>query len=449
MKKRKFAALGLCTALILSMMTGCANKKTEGSKPDVDTTTKQEESQENKGEKVKLRLMSISTDGNQTTILEDYIKKNIAEALPNVEVEFEPGGGGDDMCNKLKTYNASGDLPDVWYSTTDSAVAILNAGNMQNLTDYVTNDKFIENYNVPDALKFSDGNIYCITSGADTYFTPRIFYNTEIFAKYNLSIPKTYDELLEVCKTLKENGEIPMAIPGQGGWAPQLYLIQTMIQAEDPQVAIDILNNKTDFSNPVAINAANRIQQMVQAGAFPQGVTNLSYTNARDMFTSGRCAMFGGFTWEVPNFAALTDVKVDMFMWPSAKEGVKVEETTQYWGSPLNGYAVNPNSKNVEMAVKLAEFCVQQEALFYANGGSMLNYKTEVNSDSTSELMNKNIDIYNATKVKIPSMTLNCMDSKVNAEFATLGANLLTGDYSGEDFSRDFNKVWKENTWFK
>ena len=87
--------------------------------------------------------------------------------------------------------------------------------------------------------------------------------------------------------------------------------------------------------------------------------------------------------------AALEDIKVDLFMWPSAKEGVEVEETTQYWGSPLNGYAVNPDGANVETAVKLAEFCVEQEAKFYAEQGSMLNYQTGIESGELTELMKK------------------------------------------------------------
>ena len=427
--------------LTATCLAGCGGSGKE------ETEKKTVGEEKNAGDKVKLRLMSISTDGNQTKILE-YIKENLAEALPDVEVEFEPGGGGEDMANKLKTYNASGDLPDVWYSTADSAAAIRSAGNMENLTDYVTEDGFLDNYAIPDALKFSDGNIYCLTSGADTYFTPRIFYNTAIFEEYGLEIPKTYEELLDICRKLKEIGKVPMAVPGQGGWAPQLYMMQTMIQIEDPQVAMDLLQNKTDFSNPVAINAANRIQELAKAGAFPDGVTNLSYTNARDMFTSGRSAMFGGFTWEVPAMAALEDIKVDLFMWPSAKEGVEVEETTQYWGSPLNGYAVNPDGANVETAVKLAEFCVEQEAKFYAEQGSMLNYQTGIESGELTELMKK-IWSYMMELKKIPSLMLNCMDTKVSAEFASYGSNLLTGEYSGEDFAKDFNPVWKENTWFE
>ena len=37
--------------------------------------------------------------------------------MPNVEVEYDLGGGGQDYANKLKAYNASGDMPDVWFSS--------------------------------------------------------------------------------------------------------------------------------------------------------------------------------------------------------------------------------------------------------------------------------------------------------------------------------------------
>ncbi len=434
MRKRAISFILAGTMAATLAMTGCGSSGGSDSKKD------------GAEEKVKLRLMSISSDGNQTEILENYIKKNIETELPNVEVEFEPGGSGEDMNNKLKTYNASGDLPDVWYSTADSAVAILNAGNIQDLTEYVTEDKFIEKYNVPEALKHSDGGIYCLSSGADTYFTPRIFYNKQIFDKYGLSIPTTYEELLDVCKKLNENGEVPMSLAGKNGWAPQLFLMQTMIQMEDPQVALDLLSNKTDFSNPVVINAANRISEMVQEGCFPEGITSLAYSDAREMFTSGRAAMLAGWTWDIPTFEK--DANIDMFAWPTAKEGNNVEDSLQFWGSPLNGYAVNPDSENVEMAVKLAEFCVEQEAKFYAEQGSMLNLNTGIASENQSEIMKKNMEMYEAAETKIPSIMLNCMDSKTSAEYASYGSELLTGEYSGEDYSKDFNQIWLENKWF-
>lgn len=156
--------------------------------------------------------------------------------------------------------------------------------------------------------------------------------------------------------------------------------------------------------------------------------------------------MLAGWTWDIPTFEK--DSNIDMYAWPSAKEGNNVETSLQFWGSPLNGYAVNPDSENVEMAIKLAEFCVEQEAQFYAEQGSMLNLNTGIESENQSEIMKKNMEMYQAAETKIPSIMLNCMDSKTSAEYASYGSELLTGEYSGEDFAKDFNQIWLENKWF-
>lgn len=396
---------------------------------------------------VKLRLMSISTDENQLAILNDYIKVNLESTFPNYEVEFEPGGGGEDYFNKLKTYNASGDLPSVWYSDTNTALAIRNAGNLLDLTPYITEDGFIDRFAVPEALKFSDGKIYALASGADTYFTPRIFFHKSVFEENGLEIPKTWDEFLNVCEKLKAAGIVPMSVMGKGGWAPQLYMIQTLIQIEDPQVVLDLLQNKTDFTNPVIVSALKKIEYMSKNGIFPEGVANLDYGPSLEMFTSGKTAMFGGFSWEVGNLSSNSDI--GMFMWPTDNNEYTSEDVTQFWGSPLNGYAVDANGDNVEEAVKFAEYCVEMEATFYNNQGSQLNFQVGGERvENTNALVQKNIDLYNGTKLKIPSIMLNCMDTKTVAEFGTLGAKLLTGDYSAEQFVKDFNPTWKENSWF-
>lgn len=431
--KKKVLSIMLMVAMTMTLAVGCGNGEKTTSKED--------------GEKVKLKLVSVSTDENQQAILEDYIKKNLPERFPNLEVEFEPGGGGEDMANKMKTYNASGDLPDVWFSGPDTAPAILGAGNMLDLTEYITEDGFIEKYEVPEALKHIDGKIYTVTSGADTYFTPRIFYHKDVFEKYNLEVPKTFDEFMSVCETLKDNQMVPMSIMGKGGWAPQLYLVQTMIQCEDPQVAKDLLENKTDFSNPVVLKAVKKIEKMVKEGVFPEGVANLDYGPSLELFTSGKTAMFSGFSWETANLAK--DDNIGMFMWPTSNDEYASTDVTQYWGSPLNGYAVNAKSENIEMAVKFAEFCVEMEACYYEEQGSLLNYQSGNELGEVSPLMQENIDLYEGAKVKLPSLMLNAMDTQTSAEFGNLGSYLLTGDYSAEEYVKNFNTAWKDNTWFE
>ncbi len=45
-----------------------------------------------------------------------------------------------------------------------------------------------------------------------------VIYNKDIFAKYNLQVPKTYDQLLSVSKTLKSNGVTPFFGTFYDGW---------------------------------------------------------------------------------------------------------------------------------------------------------------------------------------------------------------------------------------
>lgn len=78
----------------------------------------------------------------------------------------------------------------------------------------------------------------------------------------------------------------------------------------------------------------------------------------------------------------------------------------------------------------------------------MLNLNTGIESENQSEIMKKNMEMYQAAETKIPSIMLNCMDSKTSAEYASYGSELLTGEYSGEDFAKDFNQIWLENKWF-
>lgn len=397
--------------------------------------------------KVKLRLMSVSTDQNQTAILEEYIKKNLETTFPNYIIEYEPGGGGEDFGNKLKTYNASGDLPDVWYSATDTAVAIINAGNILDLTPYIKNDGFFKKYQVPEALIHTDGKIYAIGSGADTFFVPAIFYNKKIFSENGLSVPSNWVEFDALCKKLVANEIVPISVMGKGGWAPRNFLMQTMIQMEDPQLMLDLLQNKTDFTNPAIMKALDRIDYMADNNFFPAGVANLDYGPSLEMFTSGKTAMFGGFSWEVGNLKSNPDI--GMFYWPTANATYASHDVIQFWGSPLGGYAVNPDSKYVTDAVKFAEYCALMEATYYAEQGSQLNLQTGIDVESDDPLVVRNNKLYNNTKLKIPTLMLNAMDTKTAAEFSSYGVNFLTGDYTATEFAEDFNPIWMKNTWFK
>lgn len=56
---------------------------------------------------------------------------------------------------------------------------------------------------------------YTYDAGGKTYgvgaveATSGIIYNKEIFERYGLSVPQTYQDFLNICKTLKSKGLLP------------------------------------------------------------------------------------------------------------------------------------------------------------------------------------------------------------------------------------------------
>jgi raffinose/stachyose/melibiose transport system substrate-binding protein len=390
--------------------------------------------------------MTLSADESRNKIMENFIKPNIEAAFPNVIVEIELGGGAEDYDNKLKTYNASGDLPDVWYSQTTNALPVIEAGNQLDLTSYITADGFIDKFADDGFLKFKGKEIYAMSSGADSYFTPTIFYNKQIFADNGIEVPTTFDEFIAVCEQLKTAGIVPLSTPGKAGWAPQLFLLETMIMIEDPDVMTGMLANEVSFDNPVIYNALDRIDRLAKAGAFPEGVANLDYGQAMEIFQSDKAAMLMQFTWEISNLQ--TNPNYGTMNWPTVGDKFNGTNAIQYWGSPLNGYAVNAKSENIDLAVKLAEFCVEQDSLFFNENNAPVAYDTGYVASGLSEMMTVNLERYAAADIYLASLTLNGLDNKVNTELGSLGAYLLTGDYSAKEFVDEFTPIYEANTYF-
>lgn len=446
--KGKIRILMACLIVgVMLAVAACGNSNSPSSNNSTGTTTTEQSGGDTaSGEKIKLRVMTITTDENRNNIMDQYIKPNIESAFPNVEVEFEPGGGGEDLANKIKTYNTSGDMPDVFWSDAGFFTALNQAGNIMDLTPHITESGFIDKFSVPEALQHIDGKIYSLNSGADTYFTPVIFYHTDIFEEAGVEVPQTFDEFLDVAKTLKDNGIVPVATPGKDGWGPQLYMIQQMIQIGDPEAMIDLVNNNTDFNNPSVVAGIERIEQMAKEGVFADGIANLDYGPAMEMFTSKRSAMLMMFTWELPNLAKIDTV--DFFPFPSASDKYDQTKVVQFWGSPLNGYAVSSKTDHPEVAVRLAEFLAMQDALYFESVGSAITLDTGNPPQEVDPLMEKYLAWYNGAEVMIPSLALNSVDTRVSAELATYGARLLTGEYPTADFIAAINPLWEENTWF-
>ncbi|MFQ7551442.1 MAG: extracellular solute-binding protein [Blautia marasmi] len=66
-----------------------------------------------------------------------------------------------------------------------------------------------------------DENVYLFPESLNCEF---FLYRKDVFEKYDLEVPKTWDDFLNVCQTLKEKEEIPLIVAGKENWQLMRYL---------------------------------------------------------------------------------------------------------------------------------------------------------------------------------------------------------------------------------
>ncbi|MBO0803710.1 MAG: extracellular solute-binding protein [Nocardiopsaceae bacterium] len=128
------------------------------------------------------------------------------------------------------------------------------------------------------------------------------FYNKQIFSKYHLTFPKTWNELLSTVKTLKSHGVTPISLAEGDQWPGLMYLEYLTDRIGGPSVAQALQSNKKGaWSNPAVTKALSDIQQLVRAGAFQSGYDSLKFSGGGSdaLVYSGKAAMQLMGDWDI------------------------------------------------------------------------------------------------------------------------------------------------------
>ena len=171
-----------------------------------------------------------------------------------------------------------------------------------------------------------DGKIYGLP--AENTAIAVVFYNKDMFAKLNLTPPKTWDELLNVIDVLKKNDIAPFALANKNKWTGSMYYGYLVDRIGGPDAFAKAAQRKDggSFADPVFVEAGKRLQELVNLGAFQKGYNGLDYDvgGSRRLLYTEKAAMELMGTWEAstignenPDFAK----KLGFFQFPSVPDG--------------------------------------------------------------------------------------------------------------------------------
>ena len=339
----------------------------------------QEAGQAGSEKEITLNLWHIHGWETRRVPLENALKRFEA-ANPGVKVipsHYE----NDPYKTKLKTVSGQ-DFPDVFHSWGGGWLkSFVDAGLVADITEA---SKSWADEVSPEALAFNTyydkvyGSPYIISG---TY----LYYNKEIFRKYGLDFPKTYDELMDVCETLKNNGIIPFALGNKSKWPGAQHFVHLSMRLGGPDIFQRALDGDVKFTDPAFIKAGQMLQDMVDKEYFPAGVNGINYDTggSRMMFYTEKTAMIlqtSGFLSnckaENPDFYK---TKLGVGMYPEI-EGAPGKSTDILSGE--NAFSVSASCEHKDIAAKLVGFLSTDEQYqkdLVAGGtlGSRLGLETE------------------------------------------------------------------------
>ncbi len=312
MKLNKTLYFLMAVVLVLAfVVTGCAPTQT----PETTEPATTEDVATEPAAMEESTVESIAVPENDTTItmwmlqeVDAYtqsIKDTIAafEAEnPTVTIELETTTA-DAWYSKVMTAMQSGNLPDIMYVDSINKVSVLYGKSVLESVDSVIDALGRDEFSTRVLDRYSkDGSVWSIP---DVVLYEAIFYRTDLFEEYGISIPQTWDELYEAAKklTIDENGDgtpdiYGMAIPlSKNMVADQTYgqyMYANGVHVFNPETGEYEFGSK----KAEAIEALNAMVEMYQLASPPSSI-NWAWSDYRSAFVEGKTAMTPGWGAEI------------------------------------------------------------------------------------------------------------------------------------------------------
>ena len=239
-------------------------------------------------------MVGAPTNPEDTELGEKFYRGPIQAAFPNDNVSFIEWTDR----QSIQIQVAGGGGPDILdIDGPTDANEFAKAGRVIALDDYARkynwSSQFFEwAYN----SGIYQGKLYSVPNSFEGMV---MYYNMDVLNKFNLKIPTTAAELIEICQFFQRNGIIPISFGNSNyqGAVDWLYSMWTSCYAGPPKVR-DVLTGKTTWHDPLLTESWQQMVDWWQAGYIgdrkSQAITNADMVA---LFANGQAAMMVDGTW--------------------------------------------------------------------------------------------------------------------------------------------------------
>lgn len=290
----------------------------------------------------------------------------------------------------------SDEAPDLMESNrgNGSAGVLSTMGLLTGLGDYVKQygwDKKVTGANAAVA-KYDENGImdgdtwYGMTSYAEFQ---RVYYNKDLFAKYNIKIPTTYDEFVDACQKFVDAGVTPIAADAQEYGV--MWLWWQLVSKNADSKFIDnwqLYRGDVDWNSKVLTNSVKTINEWLDKGFISRNATGMKAEDTTQAFIKGEYPIYQTGTWNQGRFVK----QIKSFDWDAAV----MPESNYAVGCAGNLLVIPEKSHHKDLSAKFIDYVLSDDVQnFLGNaGGIPVAADTSKITDAKSKAMIEEYDSY-------------------------------------------------------
>jgi len=316
--------------------------------------------------------------------------------------------------------------------------------------EYFNESEKVNQSDYPDAMFDSfrfNGKIYGIPTESYVGFW---FCNKELFEKYNLEYPTTYEELLEVSKVFNENGIVPLAMGSKAGNPAHFFFSELFCQYAGAEEKFLELTNDWKVDNENFRKVAGLIEDMKKNNVFPADtVANGDWGPSFALYDEGKAAMVYTMTWQLKALSPETEAKTVQINAPrmpdSTVDPASFVSSNSTYGLGFNAKSFADPAKR-QALIELGDMFTSDEwveTMFYETG--TLNAKNIIIDQDKAQMPILFSVIDNAKgKEKMSCHWLAYPDGEPFGYFMEKLDELFAGSMSPEEFTQGCQKALDE-----
>ena len=203
-------------------------------------------------------------------------------------------------------------------------------------------------------------------------------YNKDLFAEYGLSPPETYEEMVAILDTFKENGITPMYEAGFDMWPLQVLPSAWWAyeQRANPSLVEQLNENQTKFGDvPDLLKCIELYKEFQDKGYFNDNVLSSTYEEQLNVLAEGTAGLVFQITPSYTEMVIAYPDKADavgcfVVPWPGMDKPVPL-------GNHSAGISINKNGANVDAALDFLHYFASPEVAswYYSTTGEISPYK--------------------------------------------------------------------------